>query len=60
MTARRYVLRGDVELSYHGRTVTVPPEEWESDRRWIHGLDSMCQYITIDRDDATTMGRTGS
>lgn len=52
MAARSYALRGDVTLDYRGRTVTVPPEEWASDRRWIHGLDSMCQHITVDREDA--------
>jgi hypothetical protein len=50
---RSYVLAGDITLTYAGRyTVTVPPEEWHSDRRWIYGLDSMCQPITVDRERA--------
>jgi hypothetical protein len=57
MTARFYALRGDIVLEYHGRTVTVPPEDWASDRRWIHGLDSMCYPITVDREDATEVDR---
>jgi hypothetical protein len=59
MAARSYALRGDIALEYHGRTVTVPPEEWASDRRWLHGLDSMCQPITVDREAATERERCG-
>lgn len=54
---RSYALRGDITLRYGNRVVTVPPEEWHSDRRWIHGLDSMCQHITIDRDAASVKAK---
>jgi hypothetical protein len=50
---RSYALRGDIELRYGRYIVTVPPEEWHSDRQWIYGLDSMCQPITVNRERAT-------
>jgi hypothetical protein len=55
---RNYALRGDVVLrDAAGHEVTVQPEHWASDMRWIPGLDQWCQPRLVDRHAATEIGR---